>query len=178
MVYEKDDLVTFYFIIIKDERHGSRIQAVTDSKDLAEFYMEFHKCKRFKLKKVHDYYRNILETLNECIHDNIELYTIDIKNPNGKPGKESKQLIVPLTESEYRMINEECATFMSSLINYNFINQRVGFLKNKYQRALADIRLKDVLDSTLAKTERPSPFILSISLDQLKILLSCYPDNF
>ena len=178
MIYEKDDLVTFYFVIVKDKIHEPRVQAVTDNKDILDFYLEFHKCKNFKVNKVHDYYKNIIPLLDECCHDNIDLYNVYTKSDNPKPGKEYKRIVIPMTETEMRMVNEEETAFIASLISYNYMNQMIPFLKNKYQRAIKDIRLSDVIDTVLCKTSKPSYFIQSIRLDELRILLKLYPNQF
>lgn len=174
--YEKDDMVTYYFIIVKDKIHDTRVQAVTDDKNLLEFYLEFHKCKQFKVNKVHDYYKNIIELLNQCTQDNIDLYYIKTKSDDNKQGY--TQMVVPMTETEMRMVADESSTFCASIIPYHRMNQMIPFLKNKYQKAIQSIRLDDIINSVLAKKSTPSYFIQSIQLDQLRVLLKLYPDSF
>ena len=47
MGYDSNDIVDYYFIMVTD-RNGTRVQAWTEEKVLAEAYMEFHNCKDSK----------------------------------------------------------------------------------------------------------------------------------
>ena len=49
--YEPGDIATFYFII-KEDGNNKEIKAWSDKKQLVEFYMDFHKCPKFRLKKI------------------------------------------------------------------------------------------------------------------------------
>lgn len=174
--YEKDDIVTYWFVIMKDN-DDSCVQAWTDDKDLLNYYIDFHKCKLFKVKKITDTMQNIYEILNNSAHDEIGIYYVNIKNPNPKPGKEFKTIAVPMTETESRFVQEECSTFLATKIPYSQITHMIGFLKNKYQHALEGILFIDVMRTVLAE-QRPTPLLQSIMMDELRILFESFPDKF
>lgn len=174
--YEEDDIATFYFIVFEPDnyRDENTIVAWSDDKRMAEVYMEFHHCDKLKLKKKTDYLYRITEILNENIHDEINIYNININDPK-KPGR-VKSIQIPATETEFRFINEETNTFLSSRICYSYINEAFPYLKNKYQKALTNIFLYDVMKKVLH--ERGSKFIEEVQFDQLMVLFTCFSDRF
>lgn len=174
--YEKDDITTYWFVV-KTSNGASEIQAWTDDKDLLDYYMNFHKCKSFKVKKMTDTIEHIYQVINESVHDEIGIYNITIKNPNPKPGKEFKNIMVPMTEVEMRFVNEECQTFCATRVSYSAVDKKIYMLKNKYQRALEGILFVQVMRVVLAES-RPSNILTAISMDQLRILVESFPDNF
>lgn len=174
--YEKDDIATYWFVI-KSSHGESNIQAWTDDKDMLEYYINFHKCKSFKVKKMTDTMQHIYQVINESVHDKIDIYNITIKNPNPKPGKEFKNIMIPMTETEMHFVNEECQTFCATRVPYSEVSKKIYMLKNKYQRALEGILFVATMRTVLAE-ESPNPILTSIAMDQLRILVESFPDNF
>ena len=66
--YEEGDIVTYYFIIVEDG-NDKRIQAWSDHKELVKYYMEFHKCKYYSIKKVDDIFERVMDIINENAND-------------------------------------------------------------------------------------------------------------
>ena len=54
----------------------------------------------------------------------------------------------------------------------------IGFLKNKYQRALAGIMYTEFMKQARMETPKDNPIINAIQYDELKILFSQFPDHF
>lgn len=172
--YDSDDEVTFYFVIYSD---GSikDIRGWTDDKELAKAYMDFHKCKRFKLKSITgEYGKVIVPILNESVNDEIQLINIFIRSQKDKCKYE--QVTVPLTSTEGIFINSEETSFFGSRINYVTLNGMTPFLKNRWKRALNAIHLEDVINQSVHN--RSSRFTMNIKLDQLMILVKSFPDYF
>lgn len=172
--YDEDDIATFYFIVMLSDDDENRIIAWSDKKEMAEVYMEFHSCKKLKLKKKTDYLYRITEILNENIHDEINIYNINIGDPKKKGRVKSIQ--IPATETEFRFINEETNTFLASRVCYSYINEAFPYLKGKYQKALNNLFLRDVMGKVLH--ERNSKFIEEVQFDQLSVLYKCFSDRF
>ena len=174
--YEPGDNVTFYFVIY-NSGGTSQIRGWTDVKYLAEVYMEFHKCKYYSIKKVDDIFERVMDIINENANDEINLCNITVRNANHKKGKEeTKTLVVPMTDTELTFVNEEINTLLASRINYGFINEALYYLKDKWQKALKDIYLEDVMRKVVY--EKYSTFISSIQLDELMVLYRSLPDQF
>lgn len=172
--YEHGDIATFYFIINKFGNNNI-IKAYTDSKDLAKIYMDFHKCKKFTIKKVTKPIDEITPILEENIHDEIGVYNIIIKDPDKKYGK-TKEAIIPATMTEMHYINEEARTYMGSRVSYDNLNMMIPYLKNKYQRALHDILLNDVIAYVVHN--KHSNILTDIDFDTLMMLYRSFPDEF
>ena len=73
--YQPGDIVTYYFII-KEFDGNKIIQGWTDNKELAKFYMDFHKCKKFKIKTITDSIEEINKIREENWNDEIKLFHI------------------------------------------------------------------------------------------------------
>ena len=173
--YEPGDIVTYYFIISDEDGH-SNIKAWTDNKDLAKFYLEFHKCKNFRLKKFTKPIEEISKILEENRHDDIMLANVVIKNPNHKKGKETKMVVIPLTQTEQLFINEETTNFMSSRIDYGYLNGVIPYLKKKYQHAIEKTLLQDIIKLVVHGCQ--SSIVQSIQFDHVMVLFRSFPDNF
>lgn len=171
--YERGDIATFYFVI-KTKDGEKIIQAWTDNKELAKMYMDFHKCTKFSIKKLTATIDEITDILNENVHDEIKIFYLNIRDP--KDEHKIKSLAVPATETEMQLVNEECNTFLSSYIDYSYMNQCIPYLKKKYKQALKDIFLLDTINKVLH--ERRSVFSDTVLLDQLMVLYTCYEENF
>ena len=172
--YEPDDVATFYFIINEFNNH-KEIQGWTDSMDLAKIYMDFHKCKNFHLKKMTSTIEEINNIIEENLHDEISIYNISIKDRNKKYGK-VVDINIPATVTEINFLNEESSTYMASQINYSSLNAVIPFLKDKYQKAMSDILLIDVINSVIHN--KTSHITNCIEFDHLMILYRSFPDNF
>lgn len=174
--YEPGDIVTYYFIVYNDGDHKN-IQAWTDNKDLAKFYMEFHSCKHLILKSLTKRIEEIAKILEENRNDEIRICNLMVRNSGKrKKGEETKLICVPVTETESLLIQEECSTFMASAVRYSYLNSAVPYLKSKYRRGLDDIFLSDIINSTC--NTRSSKMIELIHLDQLLVLFRMLPHTF
>lgn len=169
--YERGDSATFYFVI---DTERSNVVGYSDIKDLVDFYMQFHNCKRFKLKKLSDTIDRIIPIIEENNNDEIKLYNITTRDP--KNHKKSKIIQIPATGTEINFINEETADLMSSRIAYSEINLLIRYLKKKYQRALKDIFLVDCISKIIYS--KNSYVLSNIEYDQLIILLRSFHENF
>lgn len=173
--YEKGDIVTYYFIVLKiDNKPG--IVGWSDDKDLIKSYMEFHKCKDYHLKEVTDTIDNIGKILEENIHDEIRLMNILIKDPTKKHRDKMKYILVPCTDLQADFITSEQSCFLSARINYGFINSAFYYLKGKYRKALEDIFLMDVIDTVV--NNRSNKITRNMKFDQLLILTRNFPEHF
>lgn len=170
MKYEEDDVVTFYFVIYERGNEKS-IRGWSDNKDLVDAYMEFHKCKYYRTKKMHDTLREIYKITEENINDEIQLYSI---NTRGKHG--SKDIMVPLTMTEYTLLQDESNTFMSSRVNYSYINECSHYLKGKYRDALKVVGIEDIINAVIYNKQ--SKLLNESSSDNLMALFLSLPDQF
>ena len=175
--YERDDIVTYYFIIM-NENGNKRIQAWTDNKEYAKFYLEFHNTKNFSIKKLTKPLREMIKILEENANDEIQIApNIIIKNRDKKHKYDDfKTITIPATRMEISFINEEVATFMLSQVNYSYLDSAIPYLKNKYQRALNEIFLQSIIKKVCY--QRDSKIVQSIHLDNLMILFRSFPDMF
>lgn len=173
--YESGDIVTYYFII-KEDFDGNSIQGWTDVKDLAKFYLEFHKCKKFVLKSTTTSIDEMFKILEEALHDEIKVYNIIVKDPNKTKKSNFKIMSIPATETEFMFINEESNTYMASRVDYGYLNGSIPYLKDKYLRAIKNIFLNNVIDNVLHN--KKSEFTNSVEFDSLMVLFKSFPDNF
>ncbi len=174
--YDADDRVTVYFIVYNE--FGEKIiRAWSDNKDYAKAYMDFHKCKNYKMKSLTDTWRNVVNIVNENINDEIELVNINVKNDKKhKLGQECKLMVVPITTTERILINDESVTFMATRVDYSFIEEAFYYLKDKHQKALKSIYLKNVMDKVIH--EKQSKFTDYVQMDELKVLFRSFPEHF
>lgn len=176
---DSNDIVTYYIVEVNEDSLGTNIQAWSDDKELVKAYMEFHKCKRFKVKKVTNKMSVIGKYLIEnAMHDELGICWISVRNPKPKPGEELIQVAIPMTQSEMAVINDEINSKFSSYGMYQSTHQMIGFLKNKYQRALAGIMYTEFMKQARMETPKDNPIINAIQYDELKILFSQFPDHF
>ncbi len=174
--YDIDERCTFYFIVYDDD-DMKRIQAWTDKKEYAKIYMDFHRCRNYKMKSITKRFDDMMNILNENYHDEINLYNISVRNDKDhKKGKETKIITVPLTSTEQLLINDESVSFMASRVDYSFINEAFHYLKDKYQKVLKTIYLKDVMEKVIY--EKQSLFTNAVQVDELMILFRSFPDHF
>lgn len=170
--YEHGDIATFYFVVISDKE--KRIQGWTDDKDLAKYYMDFHKCKRFILKEITRPIDEINKILEENLHDEIVICNIVVKSKEKKKGFDV--IPIPATNTEILFINEEVNGFMTSYIDYGYLNQVIPYLDKEYQRALRDIFLSDIIKQVIHS--KKSNIAMNIQYDQLSILFRSFPEYF
>lgn len=174
--YEPGDIVTYYFIVY-DNGDRKNIQAWTDIKDLAKFYMEFHSCKHFILKSITKRIEEIAKILEENRNDEIRICNLMVKNSGKrKKGEETKLICVPLTQTESMLIQEECSSFMASAVRYSYLNSAIPYLKSKYRQGLNDIFLSDIINATC--NTRSTKIIELLEMDQLIILFKMLPHTF
>lgn len=173
-VYTTDDQVTFYFII-SEHSSGNQVKAWTDNKILAEFYMEFHSCKRHRLKTVKKKFRDIVPILNENTNDEIEIVNLVTKSDNKKDDG-YKIIQVPATTTEMSIIRDSQSTSCSTIVNYSNINKFITLFKKKYQKAFNDIGLTDVIKQELYS--KSSKFTENIQLDGLRLLFRLFKEDF
>ena len=174
--YQPGDIVTYYFII-KEFDGNKIIQGWTDNKELAKFYMDFHKCKKFRIKTITDSIEEINKIREENWNDEIKLFHIITRNRNKKhKDEDSITICIPATETECQFIRDESNTFMSSRINYSYINDAIPYMKNKYQKVLQSIFLTDIIRKTVYSQNMK--FAEMIEYDDLMILFRSFPENF
>lgn len=175
--YDPEDLVTMYFIITKDDRGNKRIQAWTDDKEYALCYLEFHKCKNFKMTKHVAPFNDIINLINENNNDEIGLYNISTRNrdPKRKKGNETTLMAIPMTETEKIFVAEECRTLLATRIEYSMINDSIDFLKDKYRKALEKMMVKEVLKKVIHSHKS---IVDNFHVDELLILYYSFPENF
>jgi len=172
--YDRGDIATFYFII-NDDGKNKAIRAWTDKKQLAEIYLDFHKCPNYRLKKVTKCIDEINEILDENNNDEIVIGNIYMKDPDRKKGN-VKIVSIPVTQVEITFINEECETFLSSRINYSYLNGVIPYLKKKYREALTDIFLPSIIKKVVYN--KNDMINQDIKFDQLMVLFRSFPDDF
>lgn len=175
--YEPGDIVTYYFIINENDKDESTIQAYTDEKVLAKYYLEFHKCKKFVLKTMTKTIEEIALILEENKNDEIALYNITVRDPKSKDRRKSKMITIPATDTEMMFVNEETKTYFSSHICYTLLNQAKPYMKRKYRDALDAIFLQDVINVDINNLP-PSRILLNSELDQLLLLFKSFSENF
>lgn len=174
--YDPNEECTFYFVIYNDSE-TKRIQAWTDVKDYAKFYIDFHQCPMHKLKTMTAQYKSIMPILNENLYDEISLVNLEVRNDkHHKKGHETKMITVPLTRTEGMLINDEAVSFMASRIDYSYIESTFYYLKNKYQRTLKDVYLYDVMNKVIH--EKESLFTNTVQMDQLMIMFRSLSEHF
>lgn len=169
--YELGDVVTCYFVVDEHDNHPM-IRGWSDDKDLVKAYMNFHKCKNYRLKKMTAVSQEIMAIIEENWNDEIGLYNVQTKDKDGR----MKNQIVPLTETEQLLISGESNDMMSSRVNYGYINEVMYYLKNKYQKAFKQILLKQVIDAVVYS--KNAKLIQEIGMDEINILLYSLPDQF
>lgn len=176
--YEHGDIVTYYFIVANNNVGGSIIQAWTDDKNLAKFYMDFHKSDNLIMKSVTKRIDDIYKILEENVHDEIKIHNITTRNVEKKRKKdpEDMRICIPATETESNFISSEVSTFMASRIRYSYLNSAIPYLKNKYKFALEDIFLPEVIDFVC--NNRTPASIQHIVCDELMVLYRSFPEMF
>lgn len=173
--YQLDDMVTFYFVIYTNPQNGSKdIQAYSDDHALVKYYMEFHNCSHFHMKKMTSTYHDIIKIIEENRHDDIQIVNISTNDSDHK-GK-VKMISVPMTETEYGLLTGEINSMMGGCINYHIISEFIYYLKPKYQKALKHISLIDILNWVLYSANQDK--IQKMSLDELHLFIHAFPQFF
>ena len=172
--YDRGDIVTLY-LIINDDGKNKMIRAWTDKKQLAEIYLDFHKCPKYRLKKVTKSLEEIIDVINENANDEIVIGNIYMKDHERKKGN-VKIVSIPVTQTEITFISEECETFLSSRINYSYLNGVIPYLKRKYREAMSDIFLPSGINK--AVNNKNDKIYENIKFDQLMVLFRSFPDDF
>lgn len=175
--YDPEDIMTCYFVVLDDGKNR-QIRGWTDSKPLAEAYMEFHSCKGMRLKSLTKKFEDMVDILNENNNDEIQIFNITIRDPEKKKKHQdnTKRISIPATDVEMMFIRDEGASFMYTTISYSYIFSAFPYLKNKYQKALSQIFLTDVMDKVLHN--RMSPLVQTIQIDQLSLFVRSFPEQF
>lgn len=174
--YDPGDEATFYFVVLEKDDKKS-IVAWSDDKELTKLYLDFHKCKDFKLKTVKGTIEEIRRILDENTNDEIKLMNIKIRDPKHKKGEnETKMVVIPGTEFLSMFIHEEEQGFLSTRIRYNYINSAMPYLKNKYRKALEGIFMQDMINAAIHN--RPSRLTIEMQFDELLIITRNFPEQF
>ena len=171
--YNPGDIVTYYFII-RDDSYGKIIKGWTDQKLLAEFYMKFHNCKSFTLKKLTATIEEINDILRENHNDEISIVNILVRDQKRKG--EMKSISIPATTVEMDFINDEDSTMFYGRIDYGYLNEIIPYFKDKYLKALSKLLLPSMIKK--AVYNRSDKFNTSIQLDQLMVLVKHFPNDF
>ena len=167
---DPEEILSMYFVIIHD-KDGKRIQAWSESKDLAESYIEFYGSDMLSLKKITKTGAYIEDIIRENINDEIGLKLITVRD-----GDKTKEIYIPATKTDSLLINDESSSMLSSRIDYGFLNGALYFLKDKYQDALQDIFLEAAIRQVV-HNDRQKIFD-KIKLDQMAILYYSRKDMF
>lgn len=168
--YEKGDIVTYWFVTIKDDDGSTRIQAYSDSKELVRYYMEFHQFPNFRLKSMTGTIDEIIPILNENANDEIHIENIYTRDPDAKKGKHPMKLVaVPLTGTESVMLRDDTSEFLNSLIPYGYLNEAIPYMKDKWKKALQDIFLLDIIHHVVHHDTTSK--LNMIDIDQAMMLL-------
>lgn len=173
-----DDQVTVYFVMLKDPQHDKKIiKAYTDNKDLVKFYLEFHNCKYYSLHKLEDTYGKIVPILNENHQQEIGISYIYTRDPKRKNKDKPMKLIpVPLTTLEVDWLEELHSTSCGAMVNYHFIHDSLWpILKDKYQKALSVIGLKDAIVKEIYNNKN---VFSRIWYDDVALLSKFFQDEF
>ena len=178
--YDGDDEMTMYFIIrrkkeLKQKLGDGVIAGYTDNRSLAEAYIEFHNCSAFKIKAMTGKFDNICKILEENPFDEIEICNISTRDPDNRHN--AIYLSIPMTRSEQTLVNSERISLMSSRVNYRVLDSSMEFLKDKYQKALSILHLKDAIRQAQQESQK-SNFISSIDIDDLVVFFRSCPDDF
>jgi len=175
--YQSGDIATFYFVI--NHLDGKKIiQGWTDNKDLAKFYMEFHKCRTFEMKAITRPIDEIQKLCEENWNDEIKLFHIMTRNRNKKKKNDSETVMIsiPSTESEFKYVRDESVNFVSTNVNYGLINDAIPYLKPKYQKILQSILLTDIIKKVIYNQQNRIADMIEI--DQLVILFNTFTECF
>lgn len=171
--YQDDDLVTYYFVINNDGKN-STIQGWSDNKNMIKCYMEFHSCKRFHVKELTKTFEEIARILDENNNDEIKIFNITTRSK--KHPHRVEYIPVPMTATEFSFVNSECQSFLSSMVNYTFIDSALPYIKERYKHDLKMTMLLDVIGSTVHA--KHSKLIEEVQFDQLMVLLYLFNQNF
>lgn len=174
--YEPGDIVTYYFVVREDDKHGNRIVAWTDKKDLVQFYMKLHKCPNHRLKKITKTIEEINQIIGENRYEEIKIGNIYTLNRNSKKNRELVTVSLPITDTEFLFVREECNSFYSGEIDYGYLNGVIPYMKKKYQNVLEDILLLSIIKKVVYN--KNDKINQQLDLDQLILLFKCFPDDF
>ena len=174
--YDADERMTMYFVVRKSKREGIEpsIQAWSDDEYLVKAYMDFHKCKNFKIRTMTNRFDNITKILEENHFDEIILIPLTIRDPDNH--NKSTTIVVPMTQNEHSLVTSEAHQLLGSRIKYQALSASIEFLKEKYQRAFAVLHLQDAIKQSLY--EQTSPWLLDIDIDELVVFARLRPEDF
>lgn len=79
-----------------------------------------------------------------------------------------KLIQVPMTQNEMAFVKEDSVDFLSSQINYSYLAEVIPYLKEKYQRALDDILLTDIIQSVVH--QKRSRKLELVDIDQISLM--------
>lgn len=175
MADRRYEICEFWFVINMD-KDGNYIQAWSDDKDMAEFYMAFHGTKRFKLRRVEDTLQNLNKMVNDYITSEIVLYNGVTREITGKKPWETTDVIIPTTKNEVDVISVERQNFMASTIGYGQLNDVFPILKKKYQEALKELYMWDVIKMVIHN--KKSTIVQKIEFDDVRLMFKLLQDNF
>ena len=172
--YTIDDQATFYFIVA-EHTTGNQIKGWTDNKTLAEFYMEFHNCKKHRVRVVSKRFKDILQTINENTNDEIVITNLITKSDDKKDNG-YKIIQIPATSAEMSVMHDAESTSCSTLVSYSKISDCLTTFKKKYQRAFDNIGLTDVIRQEIYN--KSTKFTETLQFDQLRLLFRLFVDDF
>lgn len=168
-----EEIVDCYFVIHHHDM-GKTIKAYSYEKKLAQYYMKFHNCKNYELRKVSKPMKVLDNILNESNNDKItivNIYTRDRKHPG-----EKELIAVPLTSGEELLIRDDCNEFIKREINYSVIDKVFPYLKDRYKKALSRVFLPHIIQHVCHNNK--NHVSKSIDFDQLFILRDFWADEF
>ena len=178
--YQLNDPVTFYFVVSSDVNvgKGMQIKAWTDDKDLLSFYMEFHNCSRYTIRKINKTFKEIINIINtDCPNDEITIAYLLTRNKSDKKSSDpTKSVAVPATENELSIVRDSQTSGCAPLINYTLIHDALPKFKKKYQQVFRELGLYDLVGKELYN--QTTEFTELLQIDELMLMFRAFPDEF
>lgn len=189
MSYSYDEMRTLYVITYHNPnielKFMTDIIAWSNDKNLAKFYMKFHKCKFMKLNKIHGYPKELINIMNENINCEIYIAPLRTRNLNNN---EIIFVNVPVTELEMTDIRSLSGIMNDTDINYRIIYEYYDYFKNKYRKALDTILLGTITEEILFTSKKTfssgnddefhNMYSINIGIDEIAYLYYREPELF
>jgi hypothetical protein len=173
-IYDLKDQTTVYFVI-SEHSSNNEIKAWSDDKMMAQFYMEFHNCKRYRLRVVKKIWKEMVKIINDNSNDEIEIMNLVTKSDDKKDDG-YKIIQVPMTTTEMSIISDTVKHNCATLIDYSEINQYITLFKKKYQKSFKNIGLIDIIRKEIYN--KPTKFTNGLRIDDLRILFKLFKEDF
>ena len=188
MSYSYDEMKTLYIVTYHNPnvklKFMTDIIAWSNNKDLAKFYMKFHKCKYMKLNKIQGYPKELVNIMNDNVNCEIFIAPLRTRNSND----EIIFINVPVTDLEMTDIRSLSGFMNDTDINYRIIYEYYTYFKNKYRKALDMILLGSITEEILFTSKKTfssdnddefnNMNIINIGIDEIAYLYYREPELF